>query len=558
VQTSTNFGTPNCDAACGTGGTPPTAGPFAGANWSWFGGAAAIEQATLGQTFTVPATGPATLSFQMWIGAVNTPFTDTLTVSVDGTVVQTYTEPATAESGYSLRTIPLNFATTGNHTILFSYNGPTTGVANFSVDNISLIAGGACPTPTPSPQPSPSPSASPGTLTMQFSSPTYLEDESQTAVITVTRALARPGEGPAVTSTVDFATSSGSATGGAACTVGVDFINTSGTLTFLPGEVSKTFNVVTCPDSLVEANETVNLTLSNPTNGTLGSPSTAVLTINDTANEFRNGTCIDMTIGAPAVPYPSTITVVGGPTQIGGLRITLFDVTHQFPDNIDVLLEGPQGQKFILMGDAGGPIAVPTPGVTLTFTDTAGQVLPDNGPLATGNFEPTNWETPVSSFPAPAPPAPYNEPGSTVGGTGTQTLNGNFFLSNANGTWRLWVRDDGGTFVNPEVVVGSICGWGIQFLQSTAAGVSLSGRVTTAEGAGIRNARMVITGESLPEPLTVTTGSFGYYSFEGLTAGETYVVTVNSQRYTFQVPSRVYHLVDNIADADFVADPFTR
>ena len=59
---------------------------------------------------------------------------------------------------------------------------------------------------------------------------------------------------------------------------------------------------------------------------------------------------------------------------------------------------------------------------------------------------------------------------------------------------------------------------------------------------------------ALNEPLVVTTGSFGYFSVDGLTAGETYVVTVNSQRYTFSVPSRVYNLVDNITDADFVAD----
>ena len=45
-----------------------------------------------------------------------------------------------------------------------------------------------------------------------------------------------------------------------------------------------------------------------------------------------------------------------------------------------------------------------------------------------------------------------------------------------------------------------------------------------------------------------------HFSVDGLTAGETYVVTVNSQRYTFQTPSRVYNLVDNITDADFVAN----
>ena len=161
IQTSTNFGTPNCNAACGNGGPPPSAGPFAGTNWAWFGGAPLAETSTLGQTFAVPATGPATLSFQMWIGAVTAPFTDTLVVRVDGNVVQTYTEPAVAETGYSLRTIPLNFTTIGNHTILFTYNGPSTGVANFNVDNLSVTTGGVCPTPTPGVTPTPTPTPSP-------------------------------------------------------------------------------------------------------------------------------------------------------------------------------------------------------------------------------------------------------------------------------------------------------------------------------------------------------------------------------------------------------------
>jgi archaellum component FlaG (FlaF/FlaG flagellin family) len=116
-------------------------------NWAWFGGAAAAEDATLGQTYSVPVAGQATLTFQMWIGAVSFPFTDTLTVRVDGNVVQTFTEPGAAEPGYSLRVIPLNFATTGNHTILFTYHGGTANVASFSVDNISLLVGGTCVTP---------------------------------------------------------------------------------------------------------------------------------------------------------------------------------------------------------------------------------------------------------------------------------------------------------------------------------------------------------------------------------------------------------------------------
>ena len=44
-------------------------------------------------------------------------------------------------------------------------------------------------------------------------------------------------------------------------------------------------------------------------------------------------------------------------------------------------------------------------------------------------------------------------------------------------------------------------------------------------------------------------------TIEGLATGETYVVTINSQRYTFSTPSQVISLVDNIADANFTADP---
>ena len=201
------------------------------------------------------------------------------------------------------------------------------------------------------------------------------------------------------------------------------------------------------------------------------------------------------------------------------------------------------------MANAGG-LAAGGP-VTLNFTDTAGAVVPDNGPLVTGDFEPTSFGT-VANFPAPAPAGPYNLPGGTVGGTGTQTLLGSFGGSNANGTWNLYVREDGAA----GGVVGNVAGgWGIEFLVSTAANASISGRVATANGQGIRNAAVVITGNSLSEPLVTQTGSFGYYTFDGLQSGETYVLTVNSRRYSFSVPSRVISLVDNVADADFTADP---
>ena len=99
-----------------------------------------------------------------------------------------------------------------------------------------------------------------------------------------------------------------------------------------------------------------------------------------------------------------------------------------------------------------------------------------------------------------------------------------------------------------DTIIGTACG-------ATAAAAAISGRVMTADGMGIRNARVVITGNALSEPRVATTGSFGWFNIDGLQTGETYVVTVNSQRYTFSTPSRVISLVDNVVDADFIANP---
>lgn len=161
VQTSTNFGSSICNTAtCGT--DSGTATPFAGDNWIWFGGIAAPETSTVGQTVTIPSGGPATLAFQLRIGKVTTPFTDTLTVKIDGSNIATFAEPAIAESNYTLRSFDVSaFADGGSHQVLFAYAGPTTGAANFTVDNISLIAGGVCSTSTATSTPTTTPSSTP-------------------------------------------------------------------------------------------------------------------------------------------------------------------------------------------------------------------------------------------------------------------------------------------------------------------------------------------------------------------------------------------------------------
>jgi DNA-directed RNA polymerase specialized sigma24 family protein len=122
----------------------------------------------------------------------------------------------------------------------------------------------------------------PGTIQLSSSSFSANEDQGA-ATITVTRSGGSDG-----TVSVHYATSNGTATAGS------DYMTTSGTLTFDPGETSKTFTIPIIDDTTVEPNETVKLTLSDPTGGAaLGTPAAGTLTIvdNDTsAGSFTNVT----------------------------------------------------------------------------------------------------------------------------------------------------------------------------------------------------------------------------------------------------------------------------
>jgi probable HAF family extracellular repeat protein len=168
----------------------------------------------------------------------------------------------------------------------------------------------ATPTPTPSP----------GTL--QFSAPTYTVGEGGgSAVISVTRTGGLDG---AVS--IDYATSNGTATASTSGNPG-DYETTSGVLTFDPGVETRTFPVTINDDTLDEADETVNLTLSNPTGGaTLGSRSTAVLTITDNDD-------------------PPTLSIPTGP-PIDHTVQRLYEGAHTTrPVGFPVTLSAPSGQR---------------------------------------------------------------------------------------------------------------------------------------------------------------------------------------------------------------------
>ena len=67
---------------------------------------------------------------------------------------------------------------------------------------------------------------------------------------------------------------------------------------------------------------------------------------------------------------------------------------------------------------------------------------------------------------------------------------------------------------------------------TTAAGAVVSGRVKTAGGAGLKNAKVTLT-DSQGTARTASTGSFGAFRFENIPVGQDYVLTVGSKRYRF-------------------------
>jgi hypothetical protein len=87
----------------------------------------------------------------------------------------------------------------------------------------------------------------------------------------------------------------------------------------------------------------------------------------------------------------------------------------------------------------------------------------------------------------------------------------------------------------------------------TAATVSISGRVTTASGRGIRNVMITLTDANGNER-TATSTAFGYYRFDDVAAGETVTLSAKARRFRFTQSSIVKTTNESVSNADFVSE----
>lgn len=123
--------------------------------------------------------------------------------------------------------------------------------------------------------------------------------------------------------TVSYSVTAGTATGG-----GVDYTLNSGTLNFDAGVLSQNISIPIVNDTLVEGNETIQITLSSPTNAVLGIANFLVTILDDEPSvyfaspsgsgpESIPNPTVAVHLSAP-VSYPITVNYTVGGTATGG------------------------------------------------------------------------------------------------------------------------------------------------------------------------------------------------------------------------------------------------
>jgi hypothetical protein len=139
---------------------------------------------------------------------------------------------------------------------------------------------------------------------------------------------------------------------------------------------------------------------------------------------------------------PSKIVVKATTGRVTSVSVTLHGFRHSVPDDVDLMLVGPDGQNVLILSDVGG--ANPANDLNITLRDNPAAPfppLPNAGPLINNTtYSPTNYAGAPDNFPATAP--------TPLGGSSFSIFNG----TDPNGDWTLYSVDNNGA------VTGSISG----------------------------------------------------------------------------------------------------
>lgn len=226
--------------------------------------------------------------------------------------------------------------------------------------------------------------AAPDGARVQFSASTFaaLEDTGDSLVVIVTRT----GTNEAALD-VQLTMTDGTATSG------LDYINTPTTVHFAEGAQSAVVSVPIQDDYLLEGNETITLSLSAPTVGSLGARSNAVFTIVD--NEVASAGKIQFTARAFNALETSgaakpTLTRIGGST--GAISVNFHTVAGTATSDAD--FTATNGTLNFTSGQLTGTIPVPVRNDALDETNETFWVILDS--TAGGAAFGTNLEATIT------------------------------------------------------------------------------------------------------------------------------------------------------------------
>lgn len=114
------------------------------------------------------------------------------------------------------------------------------------------------------------------------------------------------------------------------------------------------------------------------------------------ATTFANTNAIIINDNTNASPYPSVISVSGLGTSLVKATVTLTNLTHTSPADIDALVVSPSQKNTLIMAHAGAQFAVSK--ITVKLDDAATNSLPQASVITNGVYKPTGY-LPVRRFP---------------------------------------------------------------------------------------------------------------------------------------------------------------
>jgi len=242
--------------------------------------------------------------------------------------------------------------------------------------------------------------------------------------------------------------------------------------------------------------------------------------------------------------------IIADDFQIADINVRIDSLTHTFDGDVTAGIRGPNGYGTDLLALtgwlAGGAFQNNgSPGDNFTNTvfddEAVNDLISATNATApyTNSYRPAfnsaSWGPQLAARPHATPQLSRFD--------GTSTL----------GTWRLVVSD------STAADVGTLNGWSMIVTPQafvctpfapTAAGVSISGRVVDGGGNGLGGVILTLT-DSAGQARLGRSNSFGYFQIDDVPAGQTYFLTAQSKRYTFD--PQVLSVQDEVVDVVITA-----